>query len=1050
MPTKTGYILEQITSKAGWKNGLVTKQTIKKKPENQKFSFQYYIANNSFNDKSLNLDAIYFTDISPVIYIKQLNEYSPDFIIELQKRFWNECRTPLTLIITPQVIKILDNYANPVNSPNEISNIERGTFATTENDLRRLADLLKQSKLDSEKVFGYTLKLNTNQRVDKKLISQLREARKQLHDKYKLDFSIIHDLLGRSLFTLYLEQRNILTPKDIRTETKVADSFFDLLRKHPSETYTLFSFLKDKFNGDLFPITQKEENAIAKNPEILHLIYNCYTADQDLRTGQISLPFRLFDFKHIPIELISAIYEEFMSEEDIQKNIIIDSKEKGKRELGAYYTPQMLVEFVYNEVLPMPSKSDHNYKIKILDPACGSGIFLVEGFKRIIERWKYTHKQDELTKETLNGLLLNSIYGVEIHPEAIKIAAFSLYLTFLHHMNPKEILRKVKFNPLVYWTKSDEINQRENKKFGSNLLQANTFIREGKAFKESPIKDVHTFFSNKFDIVIGNPPWKRSNVDTEILTWAKQKRWDVEKDLIKGFLAYAPNIAPDATIALIASVKVLFNTEDTDKNFRSRFFSENKVSVVVNFAIVRNVLFEKAKQAATLIIYKSRSNEKIEDTESVIYCTPKTSDAIKNRNSITIDASEIKYLPIQEVLNPNSKIFKIAMYGNLRDLKLITKLNSNVFQKINSIKHIEAVGLNNDSKSPNKGNTHLGANKFIASEFIKPYYIPEVNKPLFKSHPKYATLRTIKKDIFSPPLIAIKIGNDDVDICSAYIDYPCVFETYALSLKFSNKSKEYHKAFVCCLNSSLARYYYLLTSGSWGVDRGRIQRNELLEFPLITENFSQAIINELANKLNEIIEVKKTEFSNQSIDNNKIELIKKGVDSIIYRELKITKAEQTLIENVIDYSNVLKENYRNSGAEDPVIVSKEIKQYAETYLDVINKHFKNSSIRLTSEIYSNTTAKNDLMCVKFAFKKDNSSKNDIEESQKNIAKILNDINESTFKEHSASIYYRRIIKYDLKNAFYLIKPNEKRFWTKALALNDADNLIVEILNQHNN
>lgn len=1049
MPNEAGNILQKITSKAGWQNGLVTKQSLKQR-NSAKFSFQYYIANNAFNDESLNLDAIYFNDTSPVIYIKTLKDYNPTEIIELQKRFWNECRTPLTLIITPQVIKILDNYAKPASDASRVKDIELEEFSTTDEDLERLADLLKQSKLDSEKVLGYTLKLNTEQRVDKKLISQLREARKQLHDKYNLDFSTIHDLLGRSLFTLYLEQRDILTKKDIKLETKVSDSFFDLLQNHPTETYTLFTFLKEKFNGDLFPITQKEENSVIQNSKILTLIYECYTHETDLRTGQKYL-FNFFDFKHIPIELISAIYEEFMSEEDEKKNIIIDTTVKGKRELGAYYTPQMLVEFVYNEVLPMPSKNDHNYNIKILDPACGSGIFLVEGFKRIIERWKFSHKQSELSEETLRELLLNNIYGVEIHPEAIKITAFSLYLTFLHHMNPREILRKVKFKPLVYWTKdNDDSEERDEKKFGINLLRANTFIREGKAFKENPIEKVNSFFDTQFNIVIGNPPWKRSNVDDEVITWAKQEHWDVKKDIIKGFLAYAPKISPNATIALIASVKVLFNTEETDKKFRFRFFSENRVSVIVNFAIVRNVLFEKAKQAAALIIYKPRNQNAIADTESLIYCTPKTSESIKNRNTITIDASEIKYLPIQEVINPNSKIFKIAMYGNLRDLKLITKLNSKTFKKIEEVSHIKAVGLNNDSKTPNKGNPSLGKNTFIASEFVKPYYIPQANKPLFQTHPKYDILRTIKKDIFSPPLIAIKIGNDDVDICSAYVDYPCAFETYALSLKFTDKSKDYHKAFVCCLNSSLARYYYLLTSGSWGVDRGRIQSNELLDFPLITEKFSEKTINDLANKLEDIIDIKKVELSNQSIDESKIESIKREIDTLIYHELKLTIQEQTLIENAINYSNVLKENYKNIGAEKPVLVNKDIKQYAQTYLDVINKHFKDSTISLRAEIYTNSNSKDELICVKFIFEKGNSNKKNVDESEIDISKLLHEINEQTFKKHSASIYYRRIIKYDIKNAFYLIKPNQKRFWTKALALNDADNLIVEILNQDNN
>ena len=1047
MPTNTNKILRKISSKAGWQKGLITKQQ-NKKPSSSKFAFQYYIASNAFRDESLQLDAIYFTDTTPIIYIKTLSSYDRNLVLELHKRFWNECRTPLTLIITPDVIKVLDNYAKPINNPNEISRIEKAEFSTTDQDLERLAEILSQAKLDSEKVLGYELHLSTHQRVDKKLISQLREARKQLHDDYNLSFSTIHDLLGRSLFTLYLEQRGILSKQDIKTETKVADNFFTLLQNHPKETYILFSFLKEKFNGDLFPITAKEESAILKKPNILNLIYECFTHETDLLTGQKYF-FNLFDFKHIPIELISAIYEEFMNEEDITKNIIIDNKTKGKRELGAYYTPQMLVEFVYNEVLPMPSNYDTNYKIKILDPACGSGIFLVEGFKRIIERWKYANKQRELSKDTLTELLLNSIYGIEIHPEAIKITAFSLYLTFLHHMNPKEILRKVKFRSLIYWTKKEEIEQRSVEKFGLNLLQANTFIREENKFKENPIEKIEMFFSTKFDLIIGNPPWKRSNVDHEILSWARQYHWDLKRDIIKGFLSYCPSIAPNATIALISSAKVLFNTSGTDDNFRLKFFLENKVSIVVNFSAVRNVLFEKAKQAAALIIYKQRKLHKVTENETIIYCVPKTTDAIQNRNTITIDASEIKYLPIQEVLKPNSKIFKITMYGNLRDLKFINRLNK--IKSFDEHSTCQGMGLINDKIASRKGNPHLDKHYFIGTDDIFPYYSP---KPKIKLNEfkDYKSLRTDDRDLFSPPLLLFKEGTKDGELCCSFIDYNCAYLSASKGIKLLGKDDDFHKAAAACLNSSLATYYFIQISASIGVDRNRIQRNEATSFPAIPYILNKETISEIAAKVDSIISIYKSNAFDDLLFKQKIDPIKREIDSIIYHILKITKAEHALIENILHYSNVLKENYKNSGAEEPVIVDKDIKQYTQSYLDVVNKQFKDSSIRLISEIFPNTTPKNELVCVKFVFEKSCSGKNEIEESQEDISNILHKINEKTFKQHSASIYYRRIIKYDLprQNIFYLIKPNQKRFWSKAAALNDADSLIVEILTQHNN
>ena len=337
--SKNNNLLQNLASKAGWGAGLVTKNDYKKQ-DTSKSSFQFHICNNAFNSQNgLNIDAIYFTDTYPVIYIKELKDYNHAEIIKIHKQFWNECRTPLTLIITPAVISILDNYATPVESENEISKLEREKFEPTETNLNRLAEILQQAKLDSELVLGKTIKLHTQDRVDKTLIKQLRAARKELHEKYNLEFSTIHDLLGRSLFTLYLEQRGILDKKDIIKETKVCDIFFDLLLLHPTETITLFNFLKEKFNGDLFSISSKEIDAVQKNPKIFEIIYYCFTGKVNIQTTQRSL-FNLFDFKHIPIEFISAVYEEFMSEEDEKKNKIIDKDYKGKKELGAFYTPQ--------------------------------------------------------------------------------------------------------------------------------------------------------------------------------------------------------------------------------------------------------------------------------------------------------------------------------------------------------------------------------------------------------------------------------------------------------------------------------------------------------------------------------------------------------------------------------------------------------------------------------------------------------------------------------------------------------------------------------------
>jgi len=1047
--TKSNILLT-ITTKFGWVNGLTTKEDLTE-PLDSRSAFKYFLAKNAFNnddESNTEPDAIYFNDIAPILYIKQLNNYNPEEVIKLHNRFWNEGRTPLSLIITPKDIKIIDNFAKPPKG--SIDNIILKEFENSEENLNQLAEILSQSKLDSEEVIGKSLKVKTSERVDRKLIEQLRAARNILYNKFGLDFSTIHDLLGRSLFTLYLEHRNILTKEDIRLETGVEEDFFELLKSYPEETYKLFSFLKTKFNGDLFPITEKEINAVKANPSILNVIYDCYTGERDLNKGQLSF-FRLFDFKHIPIELISAIYEEFMSEEDIEKNKILDNDQASKRDLGAYYTPQMLVEFVYNEILPMPSLQDHNYNIKILDPACGSGIFLVEGYKRIIERWKFTHKTDKLDKEVLFELLKDNIYGVELHPEAIKITAFSLYLTFLQYMNPREILRKVKFEPLIYWTKGEEDREyveRDLEIYGLNLLRANTFIRETDFYKCSPDDIVESFFNTDFSLIVGNPPWKRSNVNDSIIDWAEKKGWEVKKDIVKAFLAYVPYISQKATIALISSAKVLFNTTRIEDDYRIRFFKENKVNVIVNFSVVRDVLFEKAKQAAALIIYQHRNDNKIDLSENVIYVVPKTKTAIKNRKAIAIDSSEIKFLPISEILRENTKIFKIAMYGGLRDLKFINRLNQmksiNYFEELGEV--IQGMGLIKDNSAEKKGNPHIATHKFIEVDDINPYYTPVPIKKL-DEHPNYLLHRTNNKDLYSSPLILFKEGTKNGDLCCSFINFDCAYLSASKGIKFPKESVEFHKAMVACLNSALATYYFISISSSIGLDRNRVQKNEVSLFPVIPHYLDKNDVSKLSEKIDDIIGIyESTKFEDLDIKKS-IKPIQREIDNILYRALNVSDTELALIQNINVFSNVIRDNYKNISAEKSICIA-DMKDYAEAYLNIINQYFEKSNIKLKSEVYKKINQKYELSVIKFYFDKQ-SKKEQITESESDLLNVLKEINDYAFKEYSASIYYRKFIKYDIKkdNSFYIIKPNQKRFWTKALALSDADDLIIEILNQ---
>lgn len=168
----------------------------------------------------------------------------------------------------------------------------------------------------------------------------------------------------RSLFLLYLEDRGA-TKKEFYGEFSLkAESYLDLLKQgEVNHVYSLFEKLAEDFNGSLFNIEENEINLVTR--EHLDLIRQCFTSGYT-KSNQIKLfsYWRLFNFSIIRIELLSEIYENFLSELD----------KKAKKNTGTFYTPPSLVELILNEKLPVRN-NETDYNVKTLDPSCGSGIF---------------------------------------------------------------------------------------------------------------------------------------------------------------------------------------------------------------------------------------------------------------------------------------------------------------------------------------------------------------------------------------------------------------------------------------------------------------------------------------------------------------------------------------------------------------------------------------------------------------------------------------------------------------------------------------------------
>jgi type I restriction-modification system DNA methylase subunit len=185
-----------------------------------------------------------------------------------------------------------------------------------------------------------------------------------------------------------------------------------------------FPRLKREFNGTMFDTALADEERHTSKVHLDALAH--FLGRHDAESGQMTFGFWAYEFRFIPVEIISAIYEEFMKDADLTK----------KRNEGAYYTPRHLAETTLHVALE--GRYRGVLSCRVLDPACGSGIFLVAVFNLLAEQWRRENptRREHTRAKALLDILQKQIRGVDVNPDACRITAFSLYLALLEKLQP--------------------------------------------------------------------------------------------------------------------------------------------------------------------------------------------------------------------------------------------------------------------------------------------------------------------------------------------------------------------------------------------------------------------------------------------------------------------------------------------------------------------------------------------------------------------------------------------------------------------------------------
>jgi hypothetical protein len=763
-----------------------------------------------------------------------------DTLVELHRLAWNFCYSPLLATLEPGLLRAWNCCEKPADDtgalllPPENLKLAEHAFGTGKPSLAEQAahtlhwvnlitgDFLRRQEADR--------RVNPERRADRMLLDNLKFIRQRLLDMpakgQRLSQDTCHDLLARVIFVQFLCERKdsagnaALGPAQfaaLHVERKLSQAYqrFENILANHTDTYELFRFLNRHFNGDLFPgkglprsqrkaAWQREMDEV--QPEHLLEVAKLLDGRLQVENKQLCL-WRHYSFDTIPLEFISSIYEEFVTKSKEALQEAVPSKSKKKKE-GVVYTRGHLVDFVLDRVLPW---GDTNWNVKVLDPACGSGIFLVKAFQRLMHRWRLSYPDQPIEPRFPRRLLERNLFGVDIDVDAVRVASFSLYLAMLDELDPKLYFRRTKFPDL----------------FRRRLIAADFFEDSGWGFKTAPSE------RSRYDLVVGNAPWGEDMMTATAEVWAKTHHWPVaDKNVGPLFLAKALTLTKaKGRVAMLEPAGALLVNYNSPE-FRRRLFSEFKLEAVFNFSALSRVLFENADSPCTLTVLRPIPP----DGEPFYYCSPKRQQSVEDQYRIVIEPHDGHWV-LQTEVQTEDDIWPALMWGGRRELALARSLASApslaAYEAARQIEKREGIIRGSTRYEQIRGRRILEADDFPPRTFLRlnVQSLPRNDNPFVH--------RRTKLDAFNTPQLILKASwtKENQRFRAVVVEAPegeegAICNQSYISISARRVGRAELVAAALMFNSQLAVCLLLLTSGRFAFYRTEPLVADLMPLPL--------------------------------------------------------------------------------------------------------------------------------------------------------------------------------------------------------------------------
>lgn len=1037
----------------------------------------------------------------PVVYICQAD--SEEHAQQIHRLVWNQGLVPFLMVVSPRTIRLYSGFRYRVRDEKggeDTSGVNTGDDAPAlglgllevlrdvSSVSQQLADFYADA-IDSGQLWaqrGQTL--DVSGRVDWNLLDNLSRLGQNLMRDGSLTKPVAHALIGKYVYLHYLRDRQILSDRKLETWG---------IRKHDvfGRTATLEGLtsltgrLESWLNGQIFPLPLLGPNA----PTQAHLqrVAGAFAGDEG---EQLHLAFEAYDFSYIPIETLSVIYEQFLHAEDDPAPHVTPQKDAGPeyaedgpdsdedesdtsqqdtrprqkrvraKKLGAFYTPIPLVNFVLDE---LDSHTPLARGIRVMDPACGSGAFLVQCYRRLIEHSFKVGKGERPQPGALRDLLTEHIFGVDLDEDACRVTEMSLLLTLLDYVDPPD-LESIHFKlPTLH---------------NANIFHGNFFDPTLNLSRDSaPLR---------FHRIVANPPWKNlkpGQLDPEDrLAWKWMQTHQATQPVGDNQVARAfawkalDHLEEGGEIGIIIPAMTLFDTPS--KDFRQAFFQHVKVRAIANFSNLTEVLFAgRSRVPAAVFVYSPRE-EAFSADERIPVFSPLVANQELTRPSspgkrmeswsLALNASEVRDVSLTSVQSGSGLPWKLATWGSFLDQRLLER-TARRFPSIDALEESKVLLL---SEGPQLRTAHnpdmlagveavpeligqnrldMGALKKLRNLFTFP---GEAIVPIALGQ-HYVRVRGGTErplSICRPPHVIVSAARTFAIFSDDFLVVPA----RQIGIVSPGKDRSFLKALSLYLSSDFVFYHQFLMSAEFGVKRDRATLDALRLLPLPVATLSAEVLREWAGLQERLAEASRQDFI-RSKRVSQVPLFPKGLEENelptesvtaslveelndrVYTSLGMSTRDRCLVRDLMHVKLSL-----NDGKVGPPAVrppnTPELHAYAQMLRGELDA-FVSSSTSKRHHVLILPSDGFGTVEIRFEEQGDQPKQPSLITQESKSWTELQNMSRTLGRDQSQWLIFNRNLRVYRGTTTYLFKPLQRFQWTESQARLDAADIIAETL-----